>query len=41
MAPTPKRNSEEQLIADNAQLIVDTRNAMVGVKGSRRRIVQA
>jgi UDP-N-acetyl-D-glucosamine dehydrogenase len=30
-----------QLIADNARLIVDTRNALVGVKGSRGHIVQA
>jgi UDP-N-acetyl-D-glucosamine dehydrogenase len=30
-----------QMIADNAQLIVDTRNAIVGVKGDREHIVQA
>jgi len=30
-----------QMIADNARLIVDTRNAMAGVKGDREHIVQA
>ena len=30
-----------QMIADNARLIVDTRNALAGVKGDRGHIVQA
>jgi UDP-N-acetyl-D-glucosamine dehydrogenase len=30
-----------QMVADNAKLIVDTRNAMKGVKGSRAHIVAA
>jgi UDP-N-acetyl-D-glucosamine dehydrogenase len=30
-----------QMIADNAQLVVDTRNAMRNVKGRREHIVQA
>jgi UDP-N-acetyl-D-glucosamine dehydrogenase len=30
-----------QMIVDNARLIVDTRNALAGVKGDRRHIVQA
>jgi len=30
-----------QLIADNAKLVVDTRNALAGVKGKRENVVKA